>query len=358
MKEVISQGMDFTSHIFTGPNAEARIKDIASTTTRCFFIVDSNAAWFFQRRFGSRANCFKYVIHDPSESIKTLDTVKQILEFLTEMRAERSSVLIAIGGGVVLDTAGFAASIFKRGIPWIAIPSTLLSQVDASVGGKTAVNSQAAKNIYGTFYPPHEVVVTESVSESWTKQHYLEGIAEMYKIFRVFDRVSAKKLVATGNPSDRLIAKSIRIKADVVRCDPWEKNLRGILNYGHTFGHAFEHHCKMPHGLAVALGIRCENRVAQEIGMMSEKIRKGIDEDLDDLCFLNPSLMPSLPPFNVILDYMLQDKKTVGGNIRLAIIDGKADMLLNHTEPTTTVSVDVLKSSYERFCEDHGTTFS
>lgn len=315
-----------------------------------FSVVDSKALWFYEQYF--RPAPVSLTISMISEADKTMDRVNEITRFLENMRAERSTTLIAVGGGVLLDMAGLAASIYKRGIDWISVPTTLLSQVDASVGGKTAVNSEQAKNIYGTFHLPKQVWITPLASETWSPTHYLEGLAEMYKIFRIFDIASARKLVQ--NPLNRyFVERSIELKDQVVRIDPWEKNLRAILNYGHTFGHAIEHSTGLRHGLAVALGMRIENLVAEEIGLMSGDTRKRMDADLDHLGFVIPHRLPS---FQNLLVYLLQDKKNLDGKIRLALIDGVNDLPMTASDPTRVIEAASLKESYERFCFDEEIT--
>lgn len=317
-------------------------------TKPVFAIVDGAAEWFFDKHFGAWTNVKKVVVQNTGEEIKIRATRDRIVDFLLESRAERSSTLLAIGGGLILDTAGLAASECKRGIPWVAIPTTLLAQVDASIGGKTAVNHPLAKNAIGQFYPPTSVVITPEVSETWSLTHRLEGRAEQYKIFSLFDFDAIKRLLA--NPDDNsLVRRSIELKAEVVRVDPWEQGLRGSLNYGHTFGHAFEHTTHMPHGLAVALGMRNENRVAEHIGLMSPHKRAGIDQDLDDLGFTIPK---TLPPFDQLLPYILQDKKVVDGKVRLAMIDGINGLSISEFDPTRAVEVEVMETAYKQFCDD------
>ena len=323
-------------------------EQILSRTKPVFAVVDGAAEWFFDRHFGAWANVKKMVVQNTGEEIKIRATRDQIVDFLLESRAERSTTLLAVGGGLILDTAGLAASECKRGIPWVAIPTTLLAHVDASIGGKTAVNHPLAKNAIGQFYPPTNVVITPEVSETWSLTHRLEGRAEQYKIFSLFDFGAIERILA--NPDDSsLVQRSIELKAQVVRVDPWERGLRGSLNYGHTFGHAFEHITHMPHGLAVALGVRNENRVAEQIDIMSPHTRAKIDRDLDDLGFTIPK---TLPPFDQLLPYILQDKKVADGKVRLAMIDGVNELSMSEFDPTRAVAIEIMETAYKQFCDD------
>ena len=246
---------------------------------------------------------------------------------------------------MTLDVAGFAASIFKRGIEWIAVPTTLLAQVDASVGGKTAINYPAGKNSIGTFYPPSKVIISPDCANTWTDVHKLEGRAEMFKIFVCFDHEAKDQLVADPNEST-LTNRSIEIKAKVVDCDPWENHLRAALNYGHTIGHALELELGMAHGLSVALGIRIENAVANRMGIMKKRRMKQIESELDGLGF---PIRSEWPAFENLLPYLRQDKKNVRGDIMLCLPDGETPWLIEPRDPRTKVSEEILKSVYESY---------
>jgi len=312
-----------------------------------FAVVDKSVDLFFGRNLKNWVKS-AMVLDNVGESLKTQDTVDQITDFLEDVGADRLSTLIAVGGGVLLDIAGEAAAKHMRGIDWITIPTTLLSMVDASLGGKTAVNSRRAKNIKGSFHLPVYVVVTPAASGTWNQTHRLEGLAEMYKILRIFDISAARQLVQ--NPDDfRFVERSIELKDAVVRADPWEKNIRAALNCGHTFGHAFEHSLGLRHGLAVgALGIPCENRALENMGLMSAATRERIDEDLKHLGFTIPA---KLPPFRLLMEHIKFDKKNRNGQIRLFATNGLKDWDISCVDPTKPVSVDCLQKAYNTFCE-------
>ena len=214
---IIKQTREYVSRIIFMLSFDPAL--VLSQTKPVFAIVDEAAAWFFEKHFSGWTNVKKMVVQNSGEEIKTRATVDRIVDFLLESRAERSTTLLAVGGGLILDTAGLAASECKRGIPWVAVPTTLLAQVDASIGGKTAVNHQLAKNAIGHFYPPTTVVITPEVSETWSLTHRLEGRAEQYKIFSLFDFESANRLLSDPDDSS-LVRRSIELKADVLRVDP------------------------------------------------------------------------------------------------------------------------------------------
>ena len=311
-------------------------------STRYFAVVDSSVKWIYTEFFRDfDIQC--YMFNNPTEKKKTLETINRIHNILFRHHADRSSVLLVIGGGLTLDVGGFAASTYKRGIQWIALPTTLLAQVDASVGGKTAVNHKmGGKNSIGSFYPPFKVIITPIVSQTWEDYHRFEGIAEMYKIFMLFDHLSAKKLV--NDSLDHVLTKrSIELKIEVVKVDPWEKNLRAVLNYGHTFGHAIEHITGMRHGIAVALGIRIANIVSNCRGIMLDGDRLAIESDLTKLGFSVPSKLPS---FDDIFPFLLHDKKNIDESINMCLINGKDELPMEPTDFRAHISTSELKNAY------------
>jgi 3-dehydroquinate synthase len=337
--DIITSRQEKSEIIFEGT---LKPSSIIEPEKQYFAIVDSSVEWFYETHFSKLSNVQHWKFKNPSEQNKSWATVSSILNLLFNANADRSAVLLAIGGGVTLDVVGYAASIYKRGIPWIGIPSTLLAQVDASVGGKTAINHKAGKNALGTFHPPQKVFITPIVADTWTEELRLEGLAEIYKIFKLFDHKSLKELLAHHNV-DRLTHRSIELKANVVRVDPWENNLRAALNYGHTFGHALEYVKKMRHGIAVALGIRCANAVAEHIGIMTSDKRIEADEELDKLGFQRPR---SMPPFSSLKPFLLQDKKNIRGDVMMCLPNGKSEWPIEPSDPRKKVSWAELENSY------------
>ena len=194
---------------------------------------------------------------------------------MAENGADRSSIVVAVGGGIVTDMAGFLAAIFMRGIPVIQIPTTLLAQVDAAVGGKTGVNLVAGKNLIGSFHQPLAVLIDPSVLASLPPREYLAGLYEIVKsgvirsepLFRILAERRNEVLAQSPEVVDHIIAESVRIKAEVVSADERESGLRRILNFGHTFGHALEAETKYTrflHGEAVSWGMRAATYLARK----------------------------------------------------------------------------------------------
>jgi 3-dehydroquinate synthase len=218
------------------------------------------------------------------EEFKTMETVLGILDRLFEARFDRSALLIALGGGVIGDMTGFAASLYQRGIGFVQMPTTLLSQVDASVGGKTGVNNRWGKNLVGAFYQPEGVYIDPAFLETLPKREYAAGIAEVIKMAVMFDRDFFEFLersdLRAPETAVEMIARSVSLKADVVNQDEKEAGVRAVLNYGHTFGHVIENetgYARYLHGEAVAMGMVMVNELAVELGLLrrseAERIR-------------------------------------------------------------------------------------
>ena len=217
------------------------------------------------------------------EEYKNEDSLNYILENLFIHKFDRGSILIALGGGVIGDMVGFAASIYQRGIDFIQIPTTLLSQVDASVGGKTGINNRFGKNLIGAFHQPKSVYIQTEFLDSLPKREFNAGVAEIIKMAVMFDKSFYEWLKNNSlNEKDNLrvaIKRSIELKADVVSKDEKEKGIRSVLNYGHTFAHVIENETaykRYLHGEAVAIGINMANHLALKLDLLSKS-------DLDDI---------------------------------------------------------------------------
>ncbi len=221
----------------------------------------------------------RYVITVPDgEAYKNHQTLDLILENLFNHRLDRSSLLIAFGGGVIGDMTGFAASIFQRGIDFIQIPTTLLSQVDASVGGKTGINNRFGKNLVGAFYQPKAVYIETDLLKTLPKREFAAGVAEIVKMAVTFDAdfYAFLEQADLHRKSDlaEAIRKSVETKARVVAEDEKEKGIRAVLNYGHTFAHVIENqtgYSRFLHGEAVAIGMVMANRLAVRLGLLDQE---------------------------------------------------------------------------------------
>ena len=225
------------------------------------------------------------------ERFKRLATLEKLAESLVKLGADRSATLIALGGGVVCDVTGFLASVYMRGVEVIQIPTTVLAQVDAAIGGKTGVNLQSGKNLLGTFHQPRVVVIDPNVLTTLPSREYRAGLYEALKcgiignagLFRLFE--DRRREILDRDPSvvEKVIAESVRLKARVASADEREGGLRQVLNLGHTIGHALEaetRYTQLLHGEAVAWGMIAATRIALSTGMLysatAERIRTAI----------------------------------------------------------------------------------
>jgi 3-dehydroquinate synthase len=210
------------------------------------------------------------------EQYKTLDTIQLILEHCFKHKLNRESLLIAFGGGVIGDITGFTASIYQRGIDFIQIPTTLLSQVDASVGGKTGINNKFGKNLIGTFHQPKAVYIDSIFLNTLPDREFNAGVAEIIKMAVCFDKDFfnwlEQNILKDNQNINIAIEKSIKIKAKIVSQDEKEKGIRACLNYGHTFGHVIENETNYNtylHGEAVSIGIIMANKLAIKLGFIN-----------------------------------------------------------------------------------------
>jgi 3-dehydroquinate synthase len=210
------------------------------------------------------------------EPRKKMAEVEALAEQMVQGGGDRSSVILAFGGGIVTDVSGFLAAVFMRGIPIIQVPTTLLAQVDAAVGGKTGVNLASGKNLVGSFHQPLAVLIDPDVLRTLPEREYRAGLYEIIKcgvirdrrLFEVLDKCSGQVLAQQPETVDRIIADAVRIKAEVVTADEREADLRRILNFGHTAGHALEaetHYERFLHGEAVAFGMHAATFLAERV---------------------------------------------------------------------------------------------
>jgi len=268
------------------------------------------------------------IILPDGEEYKNLASVEKIYEQLLRMRFDRRSVLIALGGGVIGDITGYAASTYMRGIDFIQAPTTLLAQVDSSVGGKTGVNHTLGKNMIGTFWQPRLVWVDISTLHTLSRRNFLAGIAEIIKYGVIWDSAffdfleRKRESLLSLNPDDitHIIRRSCEIKADVVSRDERESGLRAILNFGHTIGHAIETatgYTTFLHGEAIAIGMHVEAIVAHEAGLIGSDEVSRIQHLLKT--FGLPTEIPAGIDLNALFEAMKLDKKAVSGDVKFIL---------------------------------------
>lgn len=282
------------------------------------------------------------------EQTKSYAQTQDLYDHLVEMTADRKTLVVAVGGGVTGDLAGFVAATYARGLRFVQVPTTLLSMVDSSVGGKTGINHPRGKNLIGAFHQPLGVLIDLATLKTLPDREYRSGLAEVVKYGVILDEVFfafLEKNIAGLNARDadvlrHVIARSCELKADVVRQDEYETTgLRAVLNYGHTFGHAFEAlagYGTLLHGEAISIGMICASRLAESLGRITPN---DTCRQSDLLSALNlpvqvPPEMQNRP--EEIVRCMLLDKKTEGRELRFVL-----PSRIGHVETVRGVSPDI-----------------
>ncbi|NRS87618.1 3-dehydroquinate synthase [Flavobacterium sp. 7E] len=305
-----------------------------------FIIVDSNTNEFCLPKLLPVLETdltIEIIEFENGEINKNIETCVQIWNVLTELGADRKSLVINLGGGVVTDLGGFVASTFKRGIDFINIPTTLLSMVDASVGGKNGVDLGNLKNQIGVFNLPVMVLVDTDYLETVPKNEMRSGLAEMLKHGLIFDKNYWEQFLDLDAIDfadfDPLIHRSVAIKNEIVTLDPTEKNIRKSLNFGHTLGHAIESYflesddkTTLLHGEAIAVGMILESYISLEKNLITiaeyKDIKTAIKAIFDDISFDEKDIDP-------ILELLIHDKKNEYGSIQFALIESIGKIKIN-----------------------------
>ncbi len=301
-------------------------------TSKTVAIIADNVTFSL---FGARAkksladagfSVIEYVLEN-GESSKNAENYIKILEFLAERRLSRSDCIVALGGGVVGDLSGFVAASFLRGIPFVQVPTTLLSAVDSSVGGKTAINLKAGKNLAGAFYQPNLVLCDTDIIAALPEKIFSEGMAEVIKYGAIkSERVLQLCALGARENLSEIIATCVKIKRDVVVADEFDTGLRQLLNFGHTPAHAIEKLSGfgISHGSAVAMGMCIMARAGAELGLCDGSIGK----ELEDL--LKKYSLPVTCPYKAadMAKVAMNDKKRAEGNITLVIPKTRGECVL------------------------------
>ncbi len=259
------------------------------------------------------------------EKNKTLHTIEMIMGRLVELEADRTSFLLAIGGGIVCDTGGFAASVYMRGIPFGFVSTTLLSQVDASVGGKNGVNFEGFKNMVGVFNQPEFVLCDNHMFSTLEQEDFRSGFAEIIKAGAIknaslfhFCKENAGKAINNDEETiTSMVYESVKIKSLVVEADEREKGERRLLNFGHTFAHALEKMTGLTHGKAVGIGMVLAAQVSRKLGMLSKEDVNELTDVIKSYGLPTKSEIPARDLFSV----MKQDKKRVGDSIHIILLE-------------------------------------
>jgi 3-dehydroquinate synthase len=314
--------------------------------TKIVIITDTNVSRLYKKYFPP---C-PVIEMGLGEKNKTIDTLNYIFGRFVEHEVDRSSFVVGIGGGIVCDVAGFAASIFMRGLKFGFVSTTLLSQVDASVGGKNGVNFEGYKNMVGTFSQPEFVICDSEMLKTLEKKQFVAGFAEIVKagaikdesLFAYLENNYEKALNMDSDVINKLVYDSVLIKSAVVEADEKEKGERRKLNFGHTFAHSFEKLTGMLHGEAVSAGMVLASRLSQKLGLIKEADCKRIRSLLENLG------LPTAVNFDMsdIFNIMKQDKKREGDTIHLVLIERIGNAIIKN------VSLKQLEEMINDLCSD------
>lgn len=308
----------------------SRAGEFVPEDSRKLIVVTTEDVWRLHGQTlkrGLAGRSFAVVFFRGGEERKRLDEVERMAEEMVSLGADRSSILVAFGGGVATDVGGFLAAVFMRGIPVIQIPTTLLAQVDAGVGGKTGVNLAAGKNLVGAFHQPLAALIDPEVLATLPEREYRAGLYEVIKcgvirspeLFRLMSERAADVIGRAPDAVDPMIAESVGIKAEVVSADERESDLRRILNFGHTYGHALEAetgYARFLHGEAVAFGMNAAAHLAAGAGLLAPDEARRITGTVERY--------GPIPPLEgisaeAIVGRLARDKKTLQGKVHFVL---------------------------------------
>jgi 3-dehydroquinate synthase len=288
-------------------------------------------------------NC-DYITLPVGEASKSLNEFSRVISQMVEFGCDRKTTILALGGGVVGDVSGFVASSFMRGIDYYQIPTTLLAMVDSAIGGKTGINIAEGKNLVGAIYQPKGVLIDPVILESLSKEEVMAGLGEVIKYGAIWDKaflidISTWLEDIDSFPFEDAIRKSCKIKAEVVSKDEREGDLRRILNFGHTIGHALESHLgygKIRHGEAVALGMKCAGFISQKLNLLSKEELSTLNQTINRLP------LPQLPHINGnhLMPFIKTDKKSEKGVLNFVLLDG-----LGNAISSTDVTEELIQES-------------
>ena len=334
--------------IIIGSNLVSNISKIIKNNSlyfkQCLLVVDKNISVKIVSQIKRSLNKKKLYVHffKANEINKNIESVNKIVDILLNKNFSREDCLISIGGGITGDISGFAASLFKRGLKFINVPTTLLSQVDSSIGGKTGANTKYGKNLIGSFYQPNLVVSDIQFLKTLPKREVICGYGEILKHalianknFYNFLDINNKKIFELSSPFiEKAIYESCKIKKKVVEKDEKEKGLRKILNFGHTFAHDFEaslgYSIKLNHGEAVILGIKTALSFSLKNNLLRQNEYNSIIDHISKINF--PSKINKffkIKDLNKILSFMLKDKKNNTNKINLILLKKIGSPIIN-----------------------------
>lgn len=344
--------MKISEIIFTSDETEfgSVISAEIKAYSRIFILTDSNVAEYCLPTLISTVPQLadaEVLEVEPGEESKSIEVSNHLWSHLAELNADRNTLLINLGGGMVTDLGGWIASTYKRGIPFIHIPTTLLAMADASIGGKTGIDHNGFKNIIGTFAQPKSTILFTKFLESLPEIEKISGFAEILKTGLIADQ-SIWNMAKDADPEatdelGELIQKTAQKKKEIVTEDFYETGLRKTLNFGHTIGHAIESYFldqsePLAHGIAVGLGMICETSISIHSNTLDRQ--KGM-EIIEHLSLIYDSTQYNLPPFGDLKKYILQDKKNADNQIMFVLLKSAGEACYNQK-----VDIKMIEENY------------
>ena len=348
--EIQASSKKYTVHITEDLQAVQRMVIDSNT----FVVVDKILYNLYTPLFSAWPASQMFILESIEEN-KVIETALKICETMTEIPAKRNAKLISLGGGIVQDITGFAASILYRGIHWTFFPTTLLSACDSCIGSKTSLNYKNYKNLLGTFYPPDDIYICTPFFKTLSERDYESGLGEVVK-FNVMHGEAGiehleqqmKKLLIRDEKSLReMVQNSLSFKKTFIETDEFDRGERIKLNFAHTFGHAFEtvSHYEIPHGTAVAIGTIVANRISLARGWIRQGVAERIEQLLRQIIHVDKSKF-SLD-MEQILNAIHKDKKQIGNSITAILLSG-SDMELQVVHDVTREEIETaVKYTYQ-----------
>jgi 3-dehydroquinate synthase len=326
--------------VFFGPALLGRVGELmlgAGLAGKVALVTSPTVASLYGQKVMDSLRSSGFEVHvlemPDGEQHKNLGTVNSLYDAMLDLGVERSDTVVALGGGVVGDTAGFVAATYMRGLSLVQVPTTLLAQVDASIGGKVAVDHPRAKNIIGAFHQPKMVISDPHALETLPPEEFRCGLAEVVKAGMIRSPRLFAHLERTGaEPLAAIVAQAIGVKVEVVVADPYEHDLRAVLNFGHTIGHGIEavSNYALRHGDAVSVGMVAATRIASDMGLCPHSLADRLGRLLRS--FGLPVAMPGLSP-DAVWQAMAADKKRRDGRLRFVLPRAIGDVVITDQVP-------------------------
>ena len=300
--EIQSKISNYSIHFIENLDTIQTLIDQPNTIT----FIDSNVSRLYPELYRETN-----IVVECTENVKTLDGTHSIFDNLIERKANIQTRLVVIGGGILQDLIGFCASTYCRGIQYDLVPTTLLSQADSCLGGKTSINVKGKKNILGTFYPPNNIYICTEFLKTLSTLDYCSGLGEVYKFHILENRIDQFNI--DGNITD-MIYRGLLFKGDILSRDEFDKGERKYLNFGHTFGHALETTSQnnLPHGIAVILGCMIASRIANKLKYEVSNYNQLLEKGIELINKTNIKLEQAWFDLESLLEIVKSDKKSTG----------------------------------------------